>query len=92
LTAIFFAELTKGHRLTIAGAMLAAAVIWTIADMALPLIVRVLTRNAGLTGLASLPPLILSRAFMCVMIAVIYYGLRANEEGAAVDSLTDVFD
>ncbi|MDR1922607.1 MAG: hypothetical protein LBS31_12835 [Candidatus Adiutrix sp.] len=81
------AELTKGHRLTIVGAALPPGILLVAA-----VFFAAKAEGAMLASLAILPFIILFQAFMCVMIAVIYFDLRANEEGVAVDSLANVFD
>ena len=85
--------LTKGRRWSIFGALLLIDIVAFILQLVLQLVDRLLF-GAMPTGmlLSMYLPRILTNAFVVVFITVVYYYLRAEKEGIAVDEMAKVFD
>lgn len=85
-------ELTSGYRWTIFGLFFLVGIIILIVVMAVIFIISAVTGSPAIAMiLASLIGAV-PAAFQSVMLATVYYDLRAVKEGVTVDKLANVFD
>lgn len=87
------AELTKGYRLKIFGLfLLVGIVIFVLAIIVVAIATAISAGSVIVMAILMLIVLLIPQAFNNVMIAIIYYDLRAVKEGVSVDALANVFD
>ena len=86
------ADLTKGYRWTVFAAILIMALINMAVMFAGIFILTRVTQNTAVIGIFANLLIIVPAAFNSVMMAIIYYDLRAVKEGLSIDSLASVFD
>ena len=79
-------ELTRGYRMPIFGLLLITGL------LGVGFIIGAATQSVMAATLVAAPFVAAIQAFNCVMVAIIYYDLRAIKEGVTLDSLANVFD
>jgi hypothetical protein len=84
-------ELTKGHRWPVFGAVFLTAIILNIISYVLTHVVGPIFGQLA-NGILSLVLTIVFQAFQAVLVAVIYFQLRADKEGVSVADIAKVFD
>jgi hypothetical protein len=84
-------ELTRGHRWPVFGALILSAIVLNIISYLLSHIVGPIFGHLA-NGIFSLVFTIVSQAFQGVLVAVIYFQLRADKEGVSIADIAKVFD
>ena len=84
-------ELTKGRRWAVFGAVFLAAIILNVISYVVSHVVGPIFGQLA-NGILSLVLAIVSQAFQAVLVAVIYFQLRADKEGVSLDEIAKVFD
>lgn len=85
-------DLTRGYRLPIFGLLLITSLCAIAIGAGVGFVAEVAIESMIVTALVGELCVAAVQAFNCVMIAIIYYDLRAIKEGVTLDSLASVFD